>query len=155
MVNAAKLRVIRGKPMNRQRTRVITIEKSPDWENIFDFDLKREIGIDAQRGGLKTWDRVQSQGQYRDFTLKFLESRPKVKSGIMGRITREGARVSNHSMVKKSEKHRQFAVEETARVLDKQLHQGKNELWYVKGRRGALKTEAALSLKADLAEILE
>ena len=155
MVNAAKLKAIRGSPMKAQRTRTITVEKSPDWEPIFGIDLKQEIRQDAEQRGLKAWDDVQRQGPYKDFVLKFLESRPKVKSGVMGRVTRDGARVSNHSMVQKAEKHRQFAIKEAAKALDQVLHQGKRGRFFIKGRRGALKTETALKLKAEFAEALE
>lgn len=155
MVSKMKVAAMRRKETRRARAPQAP-GKSPDsWEDIFNVDLKGEVREETQRHGIKAFRRFESQGMYKDFVLKSMESKPKLRAGTIGRITRNGARVDRSGIVVKAEKHHALAIKESAKALDKQVHQGKRGRWFVKGRRGSLKTTTALDLKAMLAELME
>jgi len=164
MVNKKKVRDIRRpkklrKPKRvRKPAKLKKPEKSPDWENLFDMEMKKEVRDEARETGLKAWPKFQKKGQYKDFVLKFMESRPKITTGKVGRITEHGNKVKNHSFVKNAEKHHQFAIEEVARVLQSEkygIKKGKTGRYYAKGHRGALKKEFALDLLTEFSELME
>ena len=92
---------------------------------------------------------------YKDFVLKSMEQKPKLKGGVIGRITHDGARMDKSGIITHAHRHHTYALAVMARELQALVHKGKTGRWYAKGRRGSLKAEVALELKIRFAELLE